>query len=214
MRILIAGATGHTGRALTRKIQQSGGTPVALVRESSDVSVLPEGVETRTGDLTALPEDVADSMDAVIFAAGSGGDTPDALTDAIDRDGAISLIEKAKQAGVQRFVMLSTVGADQPERGPEALRNYLKAKGDADAYLETAGIDFTIVRPVALTHETGAGQIEVSAGHVSGESISREDVAEVLERCVSVPEASGAVFELSEGSLSIGEAMGLINRAA
>jgi hypothetical protein len=39
-------------------------------------------------------------------------------------------------------------------------------------------------------------------------------VAEVLQRCISVPEASGAVFELSEGPLSIGEAMGLINRAA
>ena len=214
MRILIAGATGLTGRALTRKVQQSGRTPVALVRDSSDLSVLPDGAETRTGDLTALPDDVADGVDAVIFAAGSGRDTPDSLTDAIDRDGAISLIEKAKKAGVQRFVMLSSVGAGAPDKGPDNLRHYLKAKGDADAHLKTAGIDFTIVRPVSLTQEEGTGLIEVSAGHVSGDTISREDVAEVLERCVSVPEASGALFELSKGPHSISDAMGHINRAA
>ncbi|WP_375548854.1 SDR family oxidoreductase [Oceanicaulis alexandrii] len=214
MRILIAGATGLTGRTLTRKIQQSGRTPVALVRDSSDLSVLPDGVETRTADLTALPDDVAEGMDAVIFAAGSGGDTPESLTDAIDRDGAISLIEKAKKAGVQRFVMLSSVGADTPEKGLEGLRHYLKAKHDADAHLKTAGIDFTIVRPVSLTDEDGTGRIEVSSDHVSGDTISREDVAEVLERCVSVPEASGAVFELCKGDESISDAMGHINRAA
>ena len=207
MRILIAGATGLTGRKLTEKVQQSGRTPIALVRESSDLSVLPEGVQTQTADLANLPDDVAQGMDAVIFAAGSGGDTPASQTEAIDRDGAISLIEKAKRAGVRRFVMLSSVGADNPDKGPEGLRHYLEAKKAADEHLETAGIDYTIVRPVSLTNDPGTGCVEVSADHVSGSEVSREDVAEVLERCVSVPEASGAVFELSEGEDSIGDAM-------
>ena len=213
MRILIAGATGLTGRHLTRKIQQSGRTPVALVRESSDLSVLPKGTQTRTADLTDLPDDVAEGMDAVIFAAGSGGDTPAELTDAIDRDGAISLIEKAKRAGVRRFVMLSSVGTDDPEKGPEGLRHYLKAKKAADDHLQTAGIDYAIVRPVSLTNESGTGCVEVSTGHVNGSEISREDVAEVLERCVSVPEASGAVFELSQGEHSISDAMAHVKAA-
>lgn len=213
MRILIAGATGLTGRHLTRKIQQSGRTPVALVRESSDLSVLPEGVETRTADLGDLPDDVAEGMDAVIFAAGSGGDTPADLTDKIDRDGAISLIEKAKRAGVRRFVMLSSVGTDNPEKGPEGLRHYLKAKKAADEHLKTAGIDFAIVRPVSLTNDPGTGCVEVSPDHVNGSEISREDVAEVLERCVSVPEASGAVFELSQGDHSISDAMAHVKAA-
>ncbi|WP_440959897.1 SDR family oxidoreductase [Oceanicaulis sp. LC35] len=213
MRILIAGATGLTGRTLTLKIQQSGRTPVALVRESSDLSVLPKGVETRTADLADLPDDVAEGMDAVIFAAGSGGDTPAALTDTIDRDGAISLIEKAKRAGVRRFVMLSSVGTDNPENGPEGLRHYLKAKKAADAHLQTAGIDYAIVRPVSLTNKPGTGCVEVSPDHVSGSEVSREDVAEVLERCVSVPEASGAVFELSSGAQSISDAMAHVKAA-
>lgn len=207
MRILIAGATGLTGRKLTEKVQQSGRTPIALVRDSSDLSVLPEGVQTQTADLANLPDDVAQGMDAVIFAAGSGGDTPASQTEAIDRDGAISLIEKAKRAGVRRFVMLSSVGADNPDKGPEGLRHYLEAKKAADEHLETAGIDYAIVRPVSLTNDPGTGCVEVSADHVSGSEVSREDVAEVLERCVSVPEASGAVFELSKGEDSIGDAM-------
>lgn len=213
MRILIAGATGLTGRALTRKLQQSGRTPVALVRDSSDLSVLPDGVETRTADLGDLPENVAEGMDAVIFAAGSGGDTPKELTDKIDRDGAISLIEKAKRAGVRRFVMLSSVGTDNPDEGPEGLRHYLKAKKAADEHLQTAGIDYAIVRPVSLTNDPGTGCVEVSTAHVSGSEIPREDVAEVLERCVSVPEASGAVFELSQGDHSISDAMAHVKAA-
>lgn len=213
MRILIAGATGQTGRALTRNIQQSGRTPVALVREESDLGVLPEGVETRTGDLTNLPDDVAQDMDAVIFAAGSGGDASDEITDKIDRDGAISLIKTAKRAGVKRFVMLSSVGTDNPDAGPEELRHYLRAKKAADAHLQTAGIDYAIVRPVALTNDPGTGCVEVSSEHVSGSEVSREDVAEVLERCVSVPEASGAVFELSKGEHTISDAMAHVKTA-
>ncbi|EAP91258.1 hypothetical protein OA2633_03751 [Oceanicaulis sp. HTCC2633] len=213
MRILIAGATGLTGRHLTRKIQQSGRTPVALVRKSSDLGALPSGTETRTANLVSLPDDVAEGMDAVIFAAGSGGDTPAELTDKIDRDGAISLIEKAKRAGARRFVMLSSVGTDNPEEGPEGLRHYLKAKKAADEHLQTAGIDFAIVRPVSLTNDPGTGSVEVSPEQVSGSEIPREDVAEVLERCVSVSEASGAVFQLSQGKDSISDAMAHVKAA-
>jgi len=213
MRILIAGATGLTGRHLTRKIQQSGRTPVALVRKSSDLGALPSGTETRTANLASLPDNVAEGMDAVIFAAGSGGDTPAELTDKIDRDGAISLIEKAKRAGARRFVMLSSVGTDNPEEGPEGLRHYLKAKKAADEHLQTAGIDFAIVRPVSLTNDPGTGCVEVSPEQVSGSEIPREDVAEVLERCVSVSEASGAVFQLSQGKDSISDAMAHVKAA-
>ena len=109
--------------------------------------------------------------------------------------------------------MLSSVGTDNPEEGPEGLRHYLKAKKAADEHLQTAGIDFAIVRPVSLTNDPGTGSVEVSPEQVSGSEIPREDVAEVLERCVSVSEASGAVFQLSQGKDSISDAMAHVKAA-
>jgi len=72
MKVLVSGATGHTGKRIVSELLDAGHSPVALVRESSDTSELPEGCETRLGDLTDLPADACSGMDAVIFAAGSG----------------------------------------------------------------------------------------------------------------------------------------------
>lgn len=207
MRVLIAGATGQTGRRLTEKLAQGDHAPVALVRESSDLSVLPQGCETRQGDLANLPENVTQGVDAVVFAAGSGADTSDEQTRKIDRDGAIALIDKAREAGLSRFVMLSSVGADQPEEGPDEMKSYLHAKHEADAYLKGSGLDYAIVRPVKLTTEEGEGAIELSTGHVDGKEISRDDVASVLAKCVTGPEASKAVFEIARGKTSIDAAI-------
>jgi uncharacterized protein YbjT (DUF2867 family) len=75
MNILVAGATGKTGLHLVQYLIDQGHNPTALVRESSDTSALPEGVSLRQGDLTDLQSGVCDGMDAVVFAAGSGGST-------------------------------------------------------------------------------------------------------------------------------------------
>lgn len=97
--ILVAGATGKTGLRLVQELIDQGHKPTALVRESSDASVLPHGVELRQGDLTNLQDGVCDGMQAVIFAAGSGGSTGPEMTDKVDRDGAKRLIDLARNAG-------------------------------------------------------------------------------------------------------------------
>lgn len=80
MNILVAGATGKTGLHLIRELMDHGQKPTALVRESSDTSVPPEGIDLREGDLSDLQDGVCDGMDAVIFAAGSGGSTVSATS--------------------------------------------------------------------------------------------------------------------------------------
>lgn len=180
MNVLVAGATGKTGRQLVGELMQKGATPTALVREGSDTSVLPEGCKTRQGDLTDLPEDVCAGMDTVIFAAGSGGDTSKEMTDKVDREGAQKLVDLAKQAGVSRFVMLSSVGADDPSIGGEKMEHYLQAKHDADEHLAQSGLTYAILRPVALTDE-GKGQNVIFGDAVDKSAkAARADVAEVL----------------------------------
>lgn len=179
MNILVAGATGKTGRLLVQELLDQGHKPFALVREGSDTSMLPQCVALRQGDLTKLQEGVCDGMDAVVFAAGSGGSTGPDMTSKVDRDGAKRLTDLASSSGVKRFVMLSSVGADQSDPKGE-LAHYLKAKHDADQHLMASGLTYAILRPVALTDDARA------AGVILGETVdksapaSRGDVAHVL----------------------------------
>lgn len=183
MKILVAGATGKTGLRLTRELLERGHSPIALVRESSDTSDLPDNVELRHGDLTDLDKDVCANCDAVIFAAGSGGDTSAEMTEKVDRDGAKSLIDRAVDAKVNRFVMLSTVGAGDPDPDSD-LGHYLQAKHDADEHLKASGLNFAILRPVALTTEDGTRDMMFGDAVDASATTARGDVAAVLARAV------------------------------
>jgi uncharacterized protein YbjT (DUF2867 family) len=184
MKILVAGATGGTGTRVVEKLVSGGHEAVALVRESSDTGGLPMQVEQRVGDLADLQEGVCDGCDAVIFAAGSGGDTSADMTDKIDRDGAISLIDHAAKASVSRFVMLSSVGAENPDPDTD-MGHYLKAKHDADEYLKASGLAYAIVRPVALTDEDGSGEVLLGDDVDPQAKAARGDVAMVLTDAVT-----------------------------
>ena len=183
MNILIAGATGKTGLHLVHELLDKGHKPTALVREGSDTSKLPDGVSLRAGDLTDLPSDVCEGMDAVIFAAGSGGSTGPEMTDKVDRDGAKRLVDIGKDAGVSRFVMLSSVGADQ--ENPEGkLAHYLKAKHEADEHLKASGLKYAILRPVALTNEGRSASVILGQDVDKSAKASRTDVACLLAEAV------------------------------
>ncbi len=190
MTILIAGATGKTGVLLTKDLLDQGHSVTALVREGSDTSTLPHGTDLRHGDLTDLQPGVCKGVDAVIFAAGSGGSTGPEMTDKVDRDGAMQLIDLAKNAGVARFVMLSSVGADQSDPTGD-LAHYLKAKHDADEHLKASGLTYAILRPVSLTDD---GR---SADMILGETVdktakaSRADVAALLAEAATTGRFDG-----------------------
>ena len=179
MNVLVAGSTGKTGSQLVAEIKEMGQLPVALVRESSDTSVLPDGVATRIADLTDLNDDVCADADVVVFAAGSGGSTGAEMTDKVDREGAKRLIDIAAKSGVQRFVMLSSVGADNPN--PEGdLAHYLEAKHAADEHLKASGMTYSILRPVALTDGSRTDNIKLGSDVDKSAQASRADVAHVL----------------------------------
>lgn len=177
--ILVAGATGKTGRILVQNLLDQGHATTALVRDGSDTSALPKDAKIRKADLTDLQNGVCDGMDVVIFAAGSGGSTGPEMTDKVDRDGAMRLIDLAYGAGVKRFVMLSSVGADQA--APEGtLAHYLKAKHEADEHLKASGLTYAILRPVALTDEGRSASVILGNQVDASATASRADVAHVL----------------------------------
>ena len=184
MNVLIAGATGLTGQRLVPQLIEAGHSPIALVRESSDTSALPEACATRKGDLTDLPANVCEGVDAVIFAAGSGGNTSDEMTDKVDRDGAKALVDRAKAAGVKRFVMLSARGVDDPDPDSD-LYHYAKAKKEADEHLQASGVPYAIIRPGALTKDDGQRNIRLGDDVEGDGTTARGDLAAVLARAVN-----------------------------
>lgn len=192
MKILVAGSTGNTGTRLVHELCSRGHKPVALVRSSSDTSELPENVEQRLGDLTSLEDNVTEGCDVVIFAAGSGGDTSEEMTRKVDRDGAIRLIDIAEKSGVKRFVMLSSVGAGDPDPDSD-LAHYLQAKHLADERLKQSSLDYAILRPVALTDEGPTGSVRLGDEVDPKGEAARGDVAVLLADAAEQDEWVGAV---------------------
>ena len=192
MKILVAGATGNTGTRLVKELCSRGHDPVALVRSSSDTSDLPENVEQRMGDLSDLKEGITEGCEVVIFAAGSGGGTGEDMTDAIDRDGAIRLVDLAEKGGVRRFVMLSSVGAGDPDPDSE-LVHYLKAKHDADERLKKSSMETAILRPVSLTDDGPTGNVRLGDDVDPRGKAARGDVAVILANAAEQEDWVGAV---------------------
>ncbi|RMB61000.1 SDR family oxidoreductase [Dokdonia sinensis] len=204
-KILVAGATGTTGRHIINLLKNDQYfEPVAMIRKESQRSDFEtEGIKTVMGDLTEDISNVTEGIDKVIFAAGSGGKA----VDAVDRKGAMGLTDAAKKHKIKKFVMLSSLGADNPQDDGE-LKEYLQAKRDADEYLANSGITYAIVRPGALNNETPTGKIflEKSLSSRDGE-IPRGDVAQVLVRSLHDDVANREVFEILNGEHIIADAL-------
>ncbi|ACT57879.1 SDR family oxidoreductase [Hirschia baltica] len=183
MNVLVAGATGKTGQRVVRELLSRGHQPVALVRESSDTSNLPNEVVLREGDLTNLQDDICADCESVVFAAGSGGDTSKEMTDKVDRDGAMRLTDIAVNSDTKRFIMLSSVGADDPPAEGD-MAHYLQAKHDADEHLKASGLNYSILRPVSLTDEEGMREIIIGDEVNKKATAARGDVAAVLAQAL------------------------------
>jgi len=105
------------------------------------------------------------------------------MTDKVDRDGAKALVDRAKAAGVKRFVMLSARGVDDPDPDSD-LYHYALAKKAADEHLIASGVPYAIIRPGALTHDDGQRDIRLGDDVEGNGTTARGDLAAVLVRAV------------------------------
>lgn len=209
MRILIAGANGQIGRKLIALIAASAHSSRGMIRKAEQADTLRKlgADEIVVADLEGDMHAAVAGCEAIVFAAGSGGDTGPEKTDAVDRDGAIALMDAARQLNVQRFVMVSSMGADNPRQGPESLRHYLRAKQSADQHLVDSGLDYTIVRPGHLVDNPATGNVVLAPSIGRSGEVSRADVAAVLLVVLSTPSTVGKTFEMLQGNVSIAQAV-------
>lgn len=172
-------------------IEAAGGTPVVCDLEHVDAAVVARAVA---------------GADAVAFAAGAGPGSGPERKWTVDHGGAVKLIAAAKADGIDRYVMVSSRGADPEAPGDDTFAVYLRAKGKADAELNASGLAHTIVRPGRLTDDPGTGR--VSAGvHVEHGSISRDDVAAALAFTLHDAGLAGVTFDVVGGDTPIEQAL-------
>lgn len=209
MLVFIAGANGQIGQHLLRQMANSGHQTRAMIRHLEQGPKLKQlgATETVVGDLEQDCSEAMKGCDVVIFAAGSGPDTGPDKTTEVDQEGAIRLIDSAKTMGIQRFIIVSSVGAEEPDEGPEKLRHYLRAKHNADEHLKKSGLNYTIVRPGQLTNDEGTGKVAVSASQADTGKIPRQDVARVLLAELDADPSVDRVFYVVSGDMPVADAL-------
>jgi uncharacterized protein YbjT (DUF2867 family) len=116
----------------------------------------------------------------------------------VDRDGAIKLLQAAATAGVPRYLIVSSTGAENPPSGDHVFEVYLRAKADADAAVEASDSDWTIIRPGGLIDDPGTGKVRIEATPFRG-TVPRDDVAAVLARVLKDSRSIRRVLYVNSG---------------
>jgi uncharacterized protein YbjT (DUF2867 family) len=186
---------GETGRGVIRNpdhakdLEEVGATPIVLDIENKEI-----------GDAVA-------GADAVIFAAGAGPGSGPERKRTVDYGGAVKLIEAAKAHDISRYLIVSSINADHPERWSAQMRPYFEAKAAADQAVVESGLDYTIVRPGYLTDDPGTGKVEVVEHLDRAGQTPRDDVALVLLECLGADNTIGKAFDLVGGDTPVAEAV-------
>ncbi|HEX2467147.1 MAG TPA: SDR family oxidoreductase [Solirubrobacterales bacterium] len=210
MDVVIVGGHGKIALRLAKLLADRGDRVRGLIRNRAHAADLEEqGAEPVLCDVEAT-EDISEHVagaDTVVFAAGAGPGSGPERKRTVDYGAAAKLIEACQATGVRRYLMISAMSVDRPDRWSEQMRPYFEAKRDADEALVAAGLDHTIVRPGGLTDRPDTGLVEVGMPLDHSGQIPRDDVAATLLACLDEPGMVGLTFDLIGGETPIAEAI-------
>ncbi|HWC86095.1 MAG TPA: NAD(P)H-binding protein [Solirubrobacteraceae bacterium] len=207
MRVVIAGGHGKIALRLTRRLSARGDSVAGLIRNPDHAGdVAARGGEAVICDLERAGADemaaVLAGATAAVFAAGAGPGSGPERKLTVDRDGAVKLLEASRAAGVPRYLIISSAGAEAPPEGDAVFSIYLRAKAQADAAVQASDREWTIVRPGRLTDDHGTGRVRIALEPFRGE-IPRDDVAAVLDALLHDVPAERRILYVNAGEEEI-----------
>lgn len=217
MDIIIIGGHGKVAQLLEPQLVQAGHRVRAVIRsadQSTDIEAtgaIPEVTDIETLDADGWDRLLEDA-DAVIWAAGAGGGSPE-RTWRVDRDAAIASMDAAQRVGARRYLMVSYFGAGPDHGVPEDddFYAYAEAKAQADAHLKGTDLDWTLIQPSTLTLEEPTGLIDAEAAQ--GGQVSRGNVAAVIAAATDRTDLSGVAVAFNDGDTPISEALQRVARS-
>lgn len=208
-KVFVVGGSGRVATELIKDLVDNGHEVVAGSRNPEKIVKL-DGVTPVSLDLHLEMEEIAkiiNGVDAVYFVAGSRG--KDLLqTDAF---GAVKTMMAAERDGIERYIMLSSMYALQPDmwskyKALADITDYNIAKFFADNYLiHNTELSYTIMQPASLTETAATGNITVGDGPDT--TIAIPDVAKALADTLKFDNTIGKVIKMRAGETPIDTAL-------
>jgi len=159
--ILVVGATGNLGGAVTRMLLAQGQPVRILARSQSNYQPLAEaGAQVVLGDLKERGslDPACEGAETVITTANSAARGGEDTVQTVDLKGNRHLIDAARAAGVKQFIFVSVLTAD-----PNSPVPFLQAKGQTEDYLRESGLPYTILAPNGYMEVMVAGVVGIPA---------------------------------------------------
>jgi len=221
MKLAITGGTGFVGRHLIALALAKKHEVRALARSPQPAM---QGVEWIEGaiDPARNLDRLVEGVDAVIHVAGAINAPDRAGFAACNIEGTVAMLSAAHEAGVTRFVHVSSLAAREP-----ALSDYGWSKAEAERRVESSGLDWTIVRPPAVYGPGDREMLELFRMAARGVMVvppeGRVSVIEVGDLCrllLACARQQGLrkIYEIDDGTvrglthrelaLALGEAVG------
>ena len=205
--VLVFGASGSLGIEIVQDLVARGDKVTAFVRSSSNRSTIElPGVDFAVGDVMDKAS-IAEAFqqgeyDAVISAIGAAREAN------VDYQGNANIFAAAKDAGVLRVIMISTIGAGDSNQATPlisriALANVLPQKTRAEEELRASGLEYTILRPGGLPPgiiETGGGLLSADISTMG--FIKRPDLARLVVGVLDDDRTIGKTFSVIDPSIS------------
>lgn len=203
--MLVTGATGTLGTLTTRLLLETGHRVRAMTRMLSNADDLKKrGAFIVKGDLRDVDslEFALRGVSIVVSATHSMlGKGEDSL-EIVDDEGIRSLIDAAKQAGVEHFIFTSVIGAalDHPI-------DFWQTKARVERYLRDSGLAYTIIRPTAFMEmhayeligklvEKGKRVMMFGGGKNLRNFVAAGDVAKLVVAAIDDQRMRGEIVEI------------------
>lgn len=203
MIIALTGATGFVGQAVLDAAARRGIAVRALTRRAQDRR---EGVEWIEGSLQSAESlrDLCEGADSIVHVAGLTNAPDPAQFEEANVNGTRRVLLAARETGLSRLVFISSLSAREP-----SLSLYGASKAKAESYVETSGLDWTIVRPPAVYGPRDTDMFELFRAAKYGvvpvppkgrtSIIHVDDLAECLLALAPADTVGGATLEPDDG---------------
>jgi nucleoside-diphosphate-sugar epimerase len=211
--IFLAGASRGVGREIAKCLIEQNQKVKALLRsEDSRPELEAMGIKVVIGDaLDATAVEQAMLGDEPIHAVIStiGGLPKDGQR--ADFLGNKNLIDAAVKTGVQKFILVSSIGSGEsvvaiPPQALETLRPVLLEKEQAEKHLIESGLTYTVIRPGGLKSEPATGNGVVTEDYKVAGTIHRADVAQLVCQCLASDAANNKILSAVDRNMTYGQA--------
>ena len=200
--ILVAGATGRTGRIIIKLLLKQGISPHVLVRDVSTAQeLLGAKVVYHHGDIRDIGTILSSmtGIQTVISAIGTQTPVGKNCPKRVDYEGTANLVHAAVAHEVQRFILLSSIAVTHTNHPMNKFGGILQWKLQGENVLRSSGLDYAIIRPGCLTDTQGNHrQLLFDQGDNILGTISRTNVAEICLYALQYPQEMRVTFEVIE----------------